>query len=165
MNAAESPTECSSMTGVFTLTIAAVAVISEFLPALKLLVGHDDDEISDLSQDELEDIGVGDIEISIDCASDLWRRISKGRGVLHILLQILRCQYVQKVTGVDINTMLKDFRECCGLLRTPKHVKKTRVGKCKFYSTRGSSDSDDSASSLDSTPPSSTEEEEKSNSS
>lgn len=144
------------------LCLLAVTIVSEALPALKMLYGHDDDELADLDEED-DEYGMSDLpleELSLDCGVDLFRRLSKSRGVLHFLLQLARCKYVQDVTGININAYLKDLREALGVRRTPKHVKKSAIGK--FYSANPPTSADsDGAASLDSTPPSSTELESK----
>lgn len=143
------------------LCLLAVTIISEALPALKMVYGHDDDELTDLDKGDAE-YGISDLpleELSLDCGVDLFRRLSKSRGVLHFLLQLARCKYVQDVTGVNINDWMKDFREFVGVRRTPKHVKKSALGKFFSANPPTSATDSDGDSSLDSTPPSSTEAE------
>ena len=152
MNALDSPT-CTP----FTFILMGVAIVSEFLPAVKVLIGHDDLPADIDEGDELfESIDIGEcVGDTMSLYEDLTRRLSKSRGCVHALLLVVRSRMFETLTGIPVGQILKDARSMCGLRRYPKHVVKEAVGRTVFQSceSAGSSGSDLS------TPPSSTEEE------
>lgn len=160
MNAMESPTYCTP----FTFILLGIAVISESLPALKAIIGHDDEPCDVDSDDEIYASAASQISGTEEppipsLLEDLQRRLSKSRGCLHTVFQIMKSRMFEEVTGIPVTELLKRSRSAFGLPRTPHHVRKEKLGRRVFKSALSASEEEQSGDSDSSTPPSSTEDQ------
>lgn len=154
------------------LVIFAAAIISELIPIAGLVQGYDDEDY-DVDSDDDEDLQEETRQLlsGIDVVNlqsyykDLYSRIAKAKGVIHLILQVGRSHLVKDLThGIDLNRALKDMRRGLGMRAVTKAILRRRRGKRleskEFLDSFQSTISESSSAST--TPPSSTEDREES---
>jgi hypothetical protein len=150
----------------------ALFFFSEFVPLVAWFKGLDDEDHdcdSDDEDDELHDdiksilhnISLEQVE---DYAKDMYLRLSRAKGFMHGIAQVMRSDFVRDSTGgvVDLNAGLRALRHYVGCDRAHKQILRRRrgrrVGDASFAESWHSAKSDSTGSDTsDGSPPSSTE--------